>query len=71
VPEMMLREVMDTSQEDNDEHLVEQMVELQEMVGGTPRQYVAFVEMYRKIFVAKRGEQLQQKSFLQVCTSAG
>eukprot|EP00242_Pyramimonas_sp_CCMP2087_P010673 CAMPEP_0198225478 /NCGR_PEP_ID=MMETSP1445-20131203/101280_1 /TAXON_ID=36898 /ORGANISM="Pyramimonas sp., Strain CCMP2087" /LENGTH=189 /DNA_ID=CAMNT_0043905009 /DNA_START=1 /DNA_END=566 /DNA_ORIENTATION=- len=52
VPEMMLKEVMDTSEEDSDEHLVEQMVELQEMVGGTPRQYVAFVEMYRKIFVA-------------------
>ena len=34
-------------------------------VGGTPRQYVAFVEMYKKIFVAKRTEQLEQKSFLQ------
>jgi hypothetical protein len=46
--------VFSMSEEDDDDHIVEQMAWIQRAVGGTPRQYVTFVDQYRHIFKVKR-----------------
>mmetsp|Transcript_17017 Transcript_17017/g.54247 ORF Transcript_17017/g.54247 Transcript_17017/m.54247 type:complete len:3325 (+) Transcript_17017:156-10130(+) len=68
VPNMLLEEVFNASDEDYDEQIVEQMGYVHGTcthLGATPRQFVWFVQMYEKIFSAKRTEQLEQRSFLQ------
>ncbi|KAK3283536.1 hypothetical protein CYMTET_8768 [Cymbomonas tetramitiformis] len=65
VPNMILKECFDASQDDNDEHVVEMMMAIQETCEATPRQYVAFVKMYGKIFQGMRASKLEQKQFLQ------
>ena len=64
VPQMLLKEVFDVSQEDDDGSIVEQMSAVQRVVGGTPRQYVTFVDQYRRIFTRKRKEQMDSRNHL-------
>ena len=65
VPEMLLREVF-ASAEESDEcaAVVEQMSAIQNAVGGTPRQFVTFVDQYRRIFAQKREEHMEQRDHL-------
>ena len=64
VPRMRLKEVFDTSKNDDEGDIVEQMCAIQRMVGGTPRQYVTFVDQYRRIFESKRKVHLESKNHL-------
>ena len=64
VPQMLLKEVFDVSQEDDDGSIVEHMSMVQRVVGGTPRQYVTFVDQYRRIFTRKRKEQMDSRNHL-------
>lgn len=64
VPRMLLDEVFSMSEEDDDDNIVEQMAFIQRAVGGSPRQYVTFVDQYRRIFKVKREEQLEQRNHL-------
>ena len=64
VPRMRLREVFDASDADDDADIVEQMCAIQRVVGGTPRQYVTFVDQYRRIFASKREEHMESKNHL-------
>jgi dynein heavy chain 2 len=67
VPNALLKEVMDASEEDNDANLVEQMISIKSMARATPREYVSCVQTYRAIFTEKRAAQLQQK--VRICVN--
>ena len=64
VPEMMLREVFEAAEEFDGAAVVEQMSAIQRAVGGTPRQFVTFVDQYRRIFMQKREEHMEQRDHL-------
>jgi dynein heavy chain 2 len=65
VPRTRLKEVLASahaSEENGD--IVEQMCAIQNMVGGTPRQYVTFVDQYARIFESKREAHVTSKNHL-------
>ena len=64
VPEVMLREVFEAAEEFDGAAVVEQMSAIQRAVGGTPRQFVTFVDQYRRIFMQKREEHMEQRDHL-------
>ena len=70
VPHMLLSKPTNDDEEEEeeeivvDENIVRQMASVQQTVGGTPRQYVTFVNQYRRIFKAKREEQTEQRTRL-------
>ena len=64
VPRTRLQEAFDASDADDDADVVEQMCAMQRAVGGTPRQYVTFVDQYRRIFASKREEHMESKNHL-------
>ena len=64
VPRTRLQEAFDASDADDDADVVEQMCAMQRAVGGTPRQYVTFVDQYRRIFASKREEHVASKNHL-------
>ena len=64
VPRMLLQDVFAMSSDDDDGNIVEQMSAIQRVVRGTPRQYVTFVDQYRRIFARKRQEQVESRNHL-------
>jgi len=65
VPNMLLQEVFNMSDDDYDDNIVDQMMYVHSTCNATPREYVNFVGLYKQIFAAKRTQQLEQKQFLQ------
>jgi len=68
VAQTQLREAMEISDGDNDANIIEQIQwvhQANSSLGATPRQYVSFMGMYKKIFLGKREELLRQRDHLQ------
>lgn len=68
VAQTQLREAMEVSDADNYAKIIEQIQwvhQANSALGATPRQYVSFMGMYKKIFLGKREELLRQRDHLQ------
>ena len=68
VAQTQLREAMEVSDADNDAKIIDQIQwvhQANSALGATPRQYVSFMGMYKKIFLGKREELLRQRDHLQ------
>ena len=67
-PAIRLQQVFDLSEEDKDGDVIAQIGWIHDScadLDATPRQYISFVDMYEKIFAAKRDEVLANKHRLQ------
>ena len=68
VARAQLQEAIEVSEEDNDGQIIEHIQWVHHAnaaLGATPRQYVSFMGMYKKIFLGKREELLKQRDHLQ------